>query len=140
MSGLEISPKIIDGLLAVKETGEKLHLEFVKNRVTSHSTSFFEKIKKSGINYKEEKRKTLKAISVPREDGQALELFVSKCMDKKATFHYTLTTYPLANADPSGTLYQPTAKHLFRNELIKLSCDSIEKLQISNWSPEFISL
>ena len=31
MSGLEISSKIIDGLLAPKETGEKLHLEFAKN-------------------------------------------------------------------------------------------------------------
>ena len=28
--GLEISYKIIDGLLEAKETGEKLHLEFVK--------------------------------------------------------------------------------------------------------------
>ena len=35
--------------------------------------------------------------------------------------------YPLAIADPSEQLYQPTAKHLFRNELIKLSCDLIEK-------------
>ena len=39
-------------------------------------------------------------------------------------------TYPLAITDPSGTLYQPTAKYLFRNELIKLSCDSIEKVQL----------
>ena len=31
MSGVEISSKIIDGLLTAKETGEKLHLEFVKN-------------------------------------------------------------------------------------------------------------
>ena len=33
LSGLEISSKIIDGLLAAKETGEKLHLEFVKNQL-----------------------------------------------------------------------------------------------------------
>ena len=31
ISGLEISSKTIDGLLSGKETGEKLHLEFVKN-------------------------------------------------------------------------------------------------------------
>ena len=31
MSGVEISSKIIDGLLAAKETGVELHLEFVKN-------------------------------------------------------------------------------------------------------------
>ena len=41
--------------------------------------------------------------------------------------HYHLTLNPLAIADASGKIYQPTAKHLFRNELIKLSCDSIEK-------------
>ena len=127
MSGVEISSKIIDGLLAAKETGEKLHLEFVKNWVTSHNTGFFETIKKSGITYKEEKKKTPKAISVLKEDRQALWLFISKCTDKKAVFHYPLTSYTLAIVDPSGRLYQPTAKHLFRNKLIKLSCDSIEK-------------
>ena len=34
MSGLEISSKIIDSLLAAKETVEKIHLEFFKKRVT----------------------------------------------------------------------------------------------------------
>ena len=34
MSSLEISSKIIDSLLAAKETSEKIHLEFFKNRVT----------------------------------------------------------------------------------------------------------
>ena len=37
------------------------------------------------------------------------------------------TSHPLAIADPSGKLYQPTAKQLFRDELIKLTCDLIEK-------------
>ena len=126
-SGLEISSKIINGLLAAKETGEKLHLEFVKNRVTSQNASFFETIKRSGITYKEDKRKTQKAVSLLKEDRQAPALFVSECTNKKAAFHYPQTLYPLAIADPSGKIYQPTAKHLFRNELIKLSCDSIEK-------------
>ena len=62
-----------------------------------------------------------------KEDSQALGLFVSKCTDNKVAFHYPLTSYPLAIAIPSGKLYQPTAKHLFKNELIKISCDSIEK-------------
>ena len=65
-------------------------------------------------------------------DCQALGLFVSKCTDKKAAFHYHLARHPFAIADPSRTLYQPTAKHLFRNELIKLSCDSIEKSRAKN--------
>ena len=57
MTGLEISSKIIDGLLAAKETGEKRNLEFVKNRVTSYNRSFFETIKKSGILTKRRKRR-----------------------------------------------------------------------------------
>ena len=57
MNGLEISSKIIDGQLAAKETGEKLHLEFVKNRVASHNTSVFKTIKRSGITYKKEKKR-----------------------------------------------------------------------------------
>ena len=127
MSGLEISSKIIDVLLAARETSEKLHLEFVKNCVTSHNMISFETIKDTGITYKEEKKKTSEVISVLEEDRQALGLFVSKCTYKKAASHYPLTSYPLTIADPSGKLYQQTGKHLFRNEFIKLSCDSIEK-------------
>ena len=130
MIGLKIIPKIIDGLLAAKETGEKLHLQFVKNRVIYHNTSFFEIIKKSGINYKDEKKKTIKSISVLKEDRHALRFFVSKCTDKKASFHYPLTSYPLAIADLSEKLYQPTANHLFRNEFMKLSRDPIEKIHL----------
>ena len=117
MGGLEISSKIIHGLLAAKKTGEKFHLEFVKNHGTSHNTSFFETIKKSGLTYKEEK-KTQKAISVLKEDCQDLGLFISKCTNKKAAFHHSLISHTLAIADPSGKLYQLTAKHFFRNELI----------------------
>ena len=39
MNALGISSKIIDGLLASKETREKLLLEFVKNRVTTTQVS-----------------------------------------------------------------------------------------------------
>ena len=105
MSSLEISSKIIDGLLAASETGEKLHLKIVKNRVTSHNTRFFETIKKSGITYKEEKKKTPKAISVLKENWQALGLFAFKCTDNKAAFHYPLELYSFAIADLSGKLY-----------------------------------
>ena len=59
-------------------------------------------------------------------------MFISKCTDKKAAFHYYLISYPLEIADPSGKLYKPTTKHLFRNELMKLSCDSIEKIPPRN--------
>ena len=47
MSSLEISSKIIDVLLAAKEIGEKLHLEFAKNQITFHSKNFFKTMKKS---------------------------------------------------------------------------------------------
>ena len=67
-----------------------------------------------------------------KKDRKALGLFTSKCTDKKAAFHYPLTTYPLAIADPVGVLYQPAAKHLFKNELTKLSSDLIEKNKPKN--------
>ena len=67
------------------------------------------------------------AISVLKEDHQALGFFASNFADKKAEFHYPLTLYTQVIADPSGKFYQPTAKHLFRNELLKLSCDMTEK-------------
>ena len=73
------------------------------------------------------KKKTPRAILVLKEDRQALGLLVFKCADKKAVFHYPLTLGSPAIPAPNGKLYQPTAKHLFSNELIKLSCDSIEK-------------
>ena len=105
MSGLETSFKIIDSLPAAKETGDKLHVEFVKNWVTSHNTGFFKTIKKSGLTYTEEEKKTPKAIQVLMENFQALGLCVSKRTDKKAAFHYHLTSYPLAIVDSSGKLY-----------------------------------
>ena len=121
ISDLEISSKIIHGLLAANETGGKLHLEFIKNRVTFHNTTFFETNKKSGITYKEEEKKTTKTMSLLKKDRQTLEFFLSKYTD------YPFTSYPLAIVDSSRKLYQPTAKHLFRNELFNLSYDLIEK-------------
>ena len=42
-----------DDLLASKESTEKLHLEFVKNRVTFHNTSFCESFHKTSFFQKE---------------------------------------------------------------------------------------
>ena len=127
VSGLEIKSKLIDSLLGANEVGESRKSEFVQNQVFSRNKSFFEPIERSGVTYKEEKKKTPKAVSVMKEDRQALGLFVSKCTDKKAAFHYPLTTYPLAIADPKGTLYQPTNnKSNFRNYLIGLADDFVE--------------
>ena len=126
ISGLEITPKIIDSLLGATATGEKRKTEFVTDRVFSRKTSFFLPIKKSGVTYQEEKKKAPKAVSVMKEDRQALGLFVSKCTDKKAAFHYPLTTYPLAIANPEETLYRPKTKYKFRNLLTKLAPDSIQ--------------
>ena len=67
------------------------------------------------------------AISVLKEDRQALGLFVAKCNDEKNAFTYPLKTYPLSIADPSGKLYQLKTKHVFRNDLIKLCSNSVEK-------------
>ena len=73
------------------------------------------------------RKKTPKALSVLKENCQALGDFVSKCTDKKAAFHCPLTFYHLAILDPSGKLYRLTAKHLLTNKSIKLSIDLIEK-------------
>ena len=124
-------------LLATKETGEKIHLDFFKNitqiawkvsvfdifpvrtqykcgkirtrKIPKTGTflavaSFFETIKKSGITYREEKKKVPMAALVLKGIRQALRLFVSECSDQKVAFHYTLIVYPLAISDPSGTL------------------------------------
>ena len=72
--------------LQPKKTGQILHLEFEKNWVTFHNTSFFERTKKSGITYKKEKKKTPKVISVLKEDRQALGLFASKFTHKNVRF------------------------------------------------------
>ena len=84
-------------------------------------------MKKGGIPYNEKKKKTPMAISGLKKNLQALGLFVSKCTDKNASFHYLLTMYPLTTAYPSGILNQPIALYLFRNKLIMFSCDLIER-------------
>ena len=126
ISGLEITTKIIDSLLEATAIGKQRKTEFVTDRVLSRKTSFYLPIKRSGVIYQEEKKKAPKAVSVMKEDRQALGLFVSKCTDKKAAFHYPLTTYPLAIANPEGTLFQPKTKHKFRGLLTRSASDSIE--------------
>ena len=73
------------------------------------------------------RKKIPRALSVRKENSQALGYFVSKCTDKMAAFHCPLTLYHLAILDPSGKLYRPTAKDLLTNKSIKLSIDLIEK-------------
>ena len=60
--------------------------------------------KMSGITYKQEKKKIPEAIPMLKEDHQALGLFVSKCTNKNAAFHYPLTMYFLAIAVPWNTI------------------------------------
>ena len=73
------------------------------------------------------RKKIPRALSVRKENCQALGYFVSKYTDKMAAFHCPLTLYHLAILDPSGKLYRPTAKDLLTNKSIKLSIDLIEK-------------
>ena len=127
ISGLEVNPKVVKSLLGSTNIGETQKQEFVRDRVLSRKTSFHDPIKKSSVSYKEVKNKKPKAVSVLKEDRQALGLFVSKFTDKRVAFHHPLTTYPLAIADPEGTLYQPTTKSTFRNLLITFADESIEK-------------
>ena len=61
-----------------------------------------------------EKKKKPREIFILKEDRQALGLFVASYPDKKETFSYPLTTYPLALSTAQGTLFKRT-KYLFRN-------------------------
>ena len=88
------SSKIIDSLLAAKETGEQLHLEFVKNRVPYHNTSFFETIIKWYNLQRGEKEDTKGNFSADGGSSSSRIVF-SKFTDKKDEFHYPLTSYPL---------------------------------------------
>ena len=56
-----------------------------------------------------------------KKDQQALDLFVAKYPDKKESFSYPLTSYPLALSTAQGTLYKSSTKHLFRNYFIDFS-------------------
>ena len=50
ISGVEVSPKIIESLLGSTAIGEAQKKEFVRDRVLSRKTSFFDPIKKSSVN------------------------------------------------------------------------------------------
>ena len=75
MSSLNISFKIIDDLLAAKGTGEKLHLEFAINRVTSCNTSFFETTKKKWYNLQRGEKKDTNGSFSAEEGSSSLRIF-----------------------------------------------------------------
>ena len=119
-TGVQIAPEIVTGLLTARSTGEEMHRKFYSDRLLSPEIDYFQPIKRSNIKTGlEKKKKTTKALSVLKEDRQALGLIVSKCQNKREAFCHCLTKYPLAIATPDGKLYQPGSKANFRNHLIK---------------------
>ena len=79
----------------------------------SRGKGFYEPIKRSGIQITKEKKKKPREVSILKEDRHALDLSVAKYPDKKESFSYPLTTYPLALSTAQGTLYKSRTKHLF---------------------------
>ena len=65
-------------------------------------------------------------ISILKENGQTLGLFVAKYPGKKEASSCPLTIYLLALPTNQGTLYEPRTKHLFRNYLIDFSAAFVE--------------
>ena len=80
---------------------------------------FFALIKRSTIKTGLEKKKATKALSVLKEDCQALGMIVVKCHDKREAFSHCLTKYPLVLSTPDSKLYQSGSKSKFTNYLIE---------------------
>ena len=127
-TGIELDTAIVQGLIGVRSVGEEMHRIFYTDRVLSNTVDFFAPIKRSTIKTGLEKKQkaAAKALSVLREDRQALGLIVAKCHNKREAFSHCLMKYPLAISTPDGKLYQPGSKAKFRNYLIEQAGAVIE--------------
>eukprot|EP00794_Sanderia_malayensis_P002322 gene2323-2673_t len=126
-TGIEISPEIVTGLLEAKFAGKKMHQHFYLDHVLSSEVGFLEPFKRSKFKTGLEKKQRLaKALSVLKENQQALVLICSQCHDKREAFSHCLTKYPLAIASPDGKLYQQGSKPAFRNNVIDQAEATIE--------------
>ena len=74
-TGIEIDHLVVTDMLKASETGNEAFLTFVSERLVTGSKSFFAPIKRLKLNTGiVAKKKTIKAISVLKEDCQALYL------------------------------------------------------------------
>ena len=119
-TGIELEPAIVEGLIGARSVGEEMHRMFYTDRLLSSEVDFYAPIKRSTINTGlDKKEKAAKALSVLKEDRQALGIIMAKCHDNREAFSHCLTKYPLSISTPDGKLYQPGSKSKFRNHLIE---------------------
>ena len=120
-TGSELEPAIVDGLIGARSVGEEMRRMFYTDRLLSSEVDYFAPIKRSTIKtgLEKKKKKAAKALSVLKEDCQAIGMIVAKCHDQREEFSHCLTKYPLAISTPDCKLYQPDSKSKFRNYLIE---------------------
>ncbi|MAG85790.1 MAG: hypothetical protein CMB97_00015 [Flavobacteriaceae bacterium] len=129
-TGIEIDHLVVTDMLKASETGNEAFLTFVSERLVAGSKSFFAPIKRLKLNTGiVAKKKTIKAISVLKEDCQAFGLIVSKSLSLEEAFRFPITTFPLSIATPEGNLRQ-SDKASFRNFLIVQSKSSTNNVPL----------
>ena len=122
VTGKEINPVVIDGLLGAAEKGDKKYKTFIEERLIKREKSIFTPIKRANIKTGNEcKTKKLKKEIVLIEEKQAFgSLMVAKCKSIKEAFSFPITSVSLSISNPDGTLYS-SEKSRFRNNLIGTS-------------------
>ena len=121
-TGEQIMSSVSQDMLSASITGNDLFLSFVDERLIKGTKSFFAPIKKVKLNTGIIRvKKPIKAISVLKEDRQAIGLIISKSVSLKEAFSFPITAVPLSISTPEGNLRQ-SEKASFRNFFIS-KCD-----------------
>ncbi len=120
-TGNEINARIIKGLLAAPELGNKKYKSFVEERLVKGTVDFYKPIRKNFLETGlKKKSKVPRAITVLKQDRQSFGTLLSESLSLSEAFKYPLTPLPLSIATPEGNIRQ-APKHLFRNFLIEES-------------------
>ena len=116
-----MEPAIVDGLIGARSVGEEVHRMFYTDPLLLSEVDFVALIKRSTIKtgLEKKRKKAAIALSVLKEDCQALGMIVVKCHDKREAFSHCLTKYPLVLSTPDSKLYQPGSKSKFTKYLIE---------------------
>ena len=117
-TGVEADKEVIQSLLNAPETRNAKHKEFVQKCLITKDKSVFDPIKRVKLKTGVEKvKETPKAMSVLKEDRQAVGILVAEATSLEEAFCFPITTLPLGLATPDGDLRQ-SDKASFRNHLI----------------------
>ena len=133
-TGEAIDNDIVSDVISAPKIGNDDYKRFVDERLLKKSKSFFATISKNNLKFVKRKiKKKPKEKTVMQEDRIAFGYIIAKSIDPITAFKYPITTYPLAIADPDGTL-RASSKSLLRNFLIDECCAEIRKApENSEW-------